>query len=574
MILRRRLKILFVSLLLPLEVWAGPKDPPGNYDEVRLPDGSYRIQYSGIGEVYEKISPKRRKELLEISKARFSGDNQLNLLPRVLTEAEIGLLREGVVQRATALKLFFEDHYSGRKSYLKKKILPKAFVEQIISRHGEQDWERKIPKTALNWLYGPDIVRLADGTFAIVEDNFGSLGGLGDLVKAPETLLDLVPEYKRHLEIPNPITFYQQLANRYHERAAKNGGKAVMLQYRAEIYDDKEVYRLMDLMDGFGIETVEFDWQKPVDGRTKKFLEVKPDGVYLQRRVGGKIKSEKVGYLFIQGEVKDLDSLTGANRRSRLMAVAKSYIETLGKKADPRVAEMMRKNALGEPFAIADAEALFTEVFQKSNYHDPFMKYGSGGVPGLLEAIISGKVGANYSPGLGFVEDKEFYTVVPDLIRYYLDEIPLIQNLETKSFRKFERGKAKFDADTFDKVFANIENYVMKGVAGMGGAEVWIGKKMTAPEIEILKAKVRDAPSLFIIQEYKDLSVMEGDLVDLRLISDVGPEVGDVLTANVPWGRASPLKGSGKVNISSGGSETAVFVRKTSSLPCSKYLRH
>lgn len=554
-------------ILVPLYAWASAGDPPTNYDEVRNADGSLRLHYQGISEIYEKISPTRQRELLRQSKVHFDGDNQLNLLPRVLTENEMESVRAGVTQRAHALKLFFEDHYSGKKTYLKQKILPREFVDQIIARHGEQSWEGKIPKEALSWLYGPDIVRLPNGTFAIVEDNFGYIGGLGDLVKAPETLFKLVPEYNRYLEIPNPKAFYQRLANRYKDRAEKNGGKVVLLTYTASDLDDNESYRLFDIMDEFGVETVQFDSYKSPDARTAKYLEVKPDGVYLRKKVGGRMKSEKVGFVFIQGHPSDIDSSSPYSRRVRIIKAIDNYLNWTGKKADPRVVKLMRENALGRPFMIEEAESLFSEPKFKT-YYDLYLNYGKGGVPGLYDAVMTGKVGANYAPGMSFAEDKEFYTAVPDLIRHYLKQEPLIQNLETASFRKFVKGKAIFDESTFDHVFAHIEDYVIKGVAGMGGAEVWIGRKLTAEGIATLKETIRQSPSLFILQSYQSLSVMNGDLVDLRLIADVGPIAGDVVTAPYPWGRASPMKGSGKVNISSGGSETAVFVRKTASLDC------
>ncbi|MBS1962723.1 MAG: circularly permuted type 2 ATP-grasp protein [Bdellovibrionales bacterium] len=559
---------LAVLLLVPLFAFAGPGDPPKNYDEVHRADGSYRLHYEGIGQVYEKIPAKRKKELLVEGEKLFEGDNPLNLLPRVLTEDEMATLEAGVKQRATALKLFFQDHYSGKKSYLKENVLPRDFVDQIIARHGEQSWEGKIPDSALSWLYGPDILRLPDGSFAVVEDNFGYLGGLGDLERAPDALLKLVPEYQRYLEVPNPLAFYQKLANRYHARAEKFGGKAVLLTYRPSEFDDNEGFRLRDLMDRFGVESVYFNSLASPDGRTAKYLEVRENGVYLKTKVGGKTKSEKVGYLFIQGHMDDMDSLSEGARRGRLIKVAEGYLEHMGEKADARVVKMMHENALGNPFTIGEAETLLKEAVGAAGYKEPYLTVGKGGVPGLFDAIHSGKVGANYTPGLGFVEDKEFYTAVPDLIRFYLHEEPKLGNLSTESFRKFADGKAVFDQTVFDRVFADFDQYVVKGVAGMGGKEVWIGKKMAKAEIEELKAKVRESPSLFIVQEYKPLSVMDGNLVDLRLIADVGPKLGDVATAPFPWGRASPLSGSGKVNISSGGSETAVFVRKNASMDC------
>ncbi len=554
---------------------AGPKDPLPNYNEVFRPDGTVRLHYQGIYETYQKLSPSKRKELLRKSKKLFSGDNQLNLLPRVLTQPEADELKAGVKQRATALKMFFADHYSGKKTYLENSRLKPEFVNQIIARHGDQAWEGRVTPEVVNWLYGPDILRLPNGKFAIVEDNFGSLGGLGDLEKAPQALFELIPEYSKHLEVPNPVLFYQRLANRYKERAKPFGSeKVVLLQHIDKYQDDKEGKRLTKLMDRFEVETVTFDYTTGRPANTAKTLVVKEDGVYLVTKAAKRTKRprlEKIGYVFIQGEITDIDSKSPGVRRIRLIKVFNDYLDQFKAKADPRVSAMILANSLGKPFDLEDAERLYEETVKKQWNHY-YAKTDDAGVPGLLTAILKGKVGGNYTPGLGFVEDKEFYIAVPELIRYYLHQEPILENIETGSFRTFDHHVAKFDEAAFANVFKNLDQYVIKGVSGMGGAEVWIGPKLDKKGIEDLKVMVRENPSLFIFQKYLPLSQMEGDLVDLRFMADVGPKTGDVLLAEAPWGRASPMKGSGKVNISSGGSETSVFIRNNIDLNCQQNL--
>lgn len=562
---------LLLSLLVTSPIYAGDPEKPTHYDEVLRPDGTPRLHYQGIYEEYQKLSPEKREALLLKSRKHFQGDNQLNLLPRVLTPQEFGEIKKGVEQRAKALKLFFNDHYSGKKSYLKKKILNEEFVNQIIARHGDQDWGTKISKETISWLYGPDILRLPDGRFAVVEDNFGYVGGLGDLEKAPETLFKLMPKYKRYLEIPNPTAFYQQMAMRFKERAKKHGGKVVLLQHASRYFDDKEDFRVRKIMERYGVEWVEMDFAGAKHKDSKKRLVTESDGVYLVRNEGGTVTREKVGFVMIQSSIMDIDSSTPELRRKRLVAVFNSYLEDYPGKKDPRIARLLLDNSLGKPFTLEEAEKIHKEIVEPV-WRDFYARKEGTGVPGLIDALLKGQVASNYSPGLDFVEDKEFYIAVPELIKYYLGEKPILTNIDTGSFRAFHAAGAGLDEKAFDKVFANIGEYVVKGVSGMGGAEVWIGPKMTPEAITELKAKVRAAPSLFIFQSYLPLSHMDGALVDLRLMADVGPDVGDILTASAPWGRASPMHGSGKVNISSGGSETSVFIRNTVDLPCKPLL--
>lgn len=559
-LLSKQIPRLALVLIFPLLSLAGEPGKLTHYDEVLHPDGTVRPHYDGIYQEYKKLTRAQRRELLLKSGTLFQGDNHLNLLPRVLTPSEFSDIKSGVEQRAKALKLFFNDHYSGKKTYLKNQVLNEEFVNQIIARHGDQEWGTKIPEEAISWLYGPDILRLPNGRFAVVEDNFGYIGGLGDLEKAPESLFKLMPQYKRYLDIPNPTAFYEQMAARFKERAAKHGGKAVLLQHMSRYFDDNEDFRVRKIMERYGVEWVEMDFAGARHKDAKKRLVTEPDGVYLVRNEGGKVTREKVGFVMTQSSIMDLDSTTPELRRKRLVEVFNSYLEEFRDEADPRVRQLLLDNSLGKPFTIEEAEKLHKKVVEPV-WHDYYARKEGTGVPGLVDAVLKGQVGSNYAPGLDFVEDKEFYIAVPELIKYYLGEKPILENIETGSFRAFHASGAGLDEVAFDKVFTHIKDYVVKGVSGMGGAEVWIGPKMTLADIQELKAKVRATPSLFIFQGYLPLSHMDGDLVDLRLMADVGPKVGDILTAKAPWGRASPMKGNGKVNISSGGSETSVFIR-------------
>ena len=181
-------------------------------------------------------------------------------------------------------------------------------------------------------------------------------------------------------------------------------------------------------------------------------------------------------------------------------------------------------------------------------------------VPGLFDAVLSGKVQTNYSPGLEFLDDKQFTTYVDDLVRFYLGEEPILQNVPTRRFVSYDAsGQARVDRDALAEVMANKDMYVLKIVDGRGGDGVWVGPKTKASDWLKLRARVLANPEAFIAQEYKHLSVLGDRIVDLRLLSMVD-ENGRVIVAGTPWGRSIPLSGDGKVNISKQGQETVVVV--------------
>ncbi len=104
------------------------------------------------------------------------------------------------------------------------------------------------------------------------------------------------------------------------------------------------------------------------------------------------------------------------------------------------------------------------------------------GCPGLLNAARAGHVTLANAVGNGVADDKLVYTYVPDLVRYYLHEEPLLRNVETW----------RLDTeDNVDFVLANLADLVLKPVDGSGGKGIVIGPQASADEL----AKVRSAVS-------------------------------------------------------------------------------
>jgi uncharacterized circularly permuted ATP-grasp superfamily protein len=113
------------------------------------------------------------------------------------------------------------------------------------------------------------------------------------------------------------------------------------------------------------------------------------------------------------------------------------------------------------------------------------------------------------------------------------------------------------------------DQWVFKKVDGRGGSEVWVGPKVTKEELKKLRIAILKNPDEFIIQNYTQLSQLEDYLVDLRLLASLDSKRS--IVSELPWGRAKPIDGNGKVNLSDGGAETLVIVRsRLARLRCSK----
>jgi uncharacterized circularly permuted ATP-grasp superfamily protein len=137
------------------------------------------------------------------------------------------------------------------------------------------------------------------------------------------------------------------------------------------------------------------------------------------------------------------------------------------------------------------------------------------GCPGLIDAARSGQVVLANAVGNGVADDKLVYTYVPDLIRYYLDEEPVLRNVDT-----WRLG----DADAREEVMDRLDELVVKPVDGSGGKGIVIGPAASRPELDELRAKVMAEPRNWIAQPVVQLSTVptfvDGKLgprhVDLR----------------------------------------------------------
>ena len=114
------------------------------------------------------------------------------------------------------------------------------------------------------------------------------------------------------------------------------------------------------------------------------------------------------------------------------------------------------------------------------------------GVPGIMEAYLSGNVAIMNAPGNGVADDKGIYYFVPKMIKYYLGEEPLLDNAPT--YLPYFKEDKKY-------IFDNMEKLVIKDVAEAGGYGVMFGHAMTKIQLADLKTIIEANPRRFIAQE-------------------------------------------------------------------------
>lgn len=119
------------------------------------------------------------------------------------------------------------------------------------------------------------------------------------------------------------------------------------------------------------------------------------------------------------------------------------------------------------------------------------------GCAGVLNAARAGRVTIANAVGNGVADDKLIYTWVPDLIRYYLGEEPVLANADT--YRLDHR-------DAVEWVLSNLSSLVLKPVDGSGGKGIVIGPRADEQTLDALAAKVRESPRDWIAQKPIGLS--------------------------------------------------------------------
>jgi uncharacterized circularly permuted ATP-grasp superfamily protein len=406
-----------------------------------------------------------------------------DIIPRTILKKEWDRVQEGLVQRLTALNCFINDVYNDRK-IIKDKIVPAELLDS--STNFRKECVGITPQFGV-WAHicGSDLIRDADGTMYVLEDN---------------------------LRVPSGVSY--MLENR-------NISKRVL----PELF---ERYNIQP-MDNYPTQL--FDTLSSISPYPADFPEVAvlTPGIFNSAYFEHSFLAQRMGAELVEGSdlvVGDDDCV---------------YMKT--------VAGLSRVDVI---YRRIDDLFLDPEVFNKDS---------ALGVKGLMRAWSKGKVGLANAPGAGVADDKVVYTYVPDMIKYYLGEDPILPNVPSyKCEDKVQR----------QHVLENLENLVVKPANESGGYGMYIGPRENKRTTAEMKRRIKANPRNYIAQPIINLSTVptlcdnaiEPRHVDLRpfiLQSDRSFVTAGGLT------RVALVKGSLVVNSSQGGGskDTWIIEEKT-----------
>ncbi len=403
-----------------------------------------------------------------------------DLLPRILTAEEWRKIEKGLTQRITALNLFLEDIYHQGK-ILADKVVPRELIYSC--RHFRREMRGlSVPRGIYVSVCGTDLVRLPDGSFAVLEDN---------------------------LRVPSGVSY--MLANR---KVLKRVFPSLFLDYGVSPVDHYAQSLLGTLR---SLAPIYYG------GKNEPTVVLLTPGVFNSAYFEHTFLAQQMGIELVEG-------------RDLLVHDNVVYMRTTA--------------------GLRRVDVIYRRV--DDDFMDPltFRPDSNLGVPGLFNAYRAGNVTLANAIGTGVADDKAMYSYVPAMIRYYLDQDPVLQNVPT--YLCMEDSQRSY-------VLEHLHEMVVKAVGESGGYGMLIGPHSTAEQRENFRLAIMADPRNYIAQPTLSLSrapcFLDGGVearhVDLRPYILFGENV-----TLVPGGltRVALRRGSLVVNSSQGGGSKDTWV--------------
>ena len=404
-----------------------------------------------------------------------------DLIPRIISLREWERTRAGLEQRVTALNLFINDLYG-----VQKIIADGVFPAEVLAgsvNFREQCCGIRPPYGVWAHVCGSDLVRGAEGTLYVLEDNLRVPSGVSYMLENRQVMKKVFPELFEDIDI-QPVDDYPA--------------------------------RLFDTLASLSPRPADY----PV-------VVVVTPGMFNSAYFEHAWLAQQMGVELVEGRDLVVDEHDCVFMRT---------IHGL-----ERVDVIYRR---------IDDAFLDPEVFREDSQL---------GVPGLMRAWRAGNVGLANAPGAGVADDKVVYSYVPEIIRYYLDQEPLVPNVPT--WRCSIASELKH-------VLANIDKLVVKPANESGGYGMLIGPHATRAEHNRFKKLIQADPRNYIAQPTLAISTcptLVGSQIEPRHV-DLRPFILSADQQYVTTGgltRVAMRAGSLVVNSSQGGGSKDTWIVDT-----------
>ncbi len=401
-----------------------------------------------------------------------------DIIPRVIAASEWRHIELGLKQRLTAINHFINDLYH-EQLIIRDGVFPADLLEHSVNFRPECVGVN--PAFGV-WAHisGSDLVRDADGTMYVLEDN---------------------------LRVPSGVSYV--LENR-----------AISKRVFADLFARQSILPVDAYTDELNRMLVSI----APDGISNPTIAVLTPGIYNSAYFEHSFLAQRLGAALVEGAdlvVGDDDCV---------------YMRTIGGRERVHVIYRRIDDLFMDPEAFRPDSTL--------------------GVPGLMRAWRAGTVAIANAPGAGVADDKVVYAWVPDIIRYYLDEEPLIPNVPT--YRCVYPDEKNYVID-------HIDQLVVKPANESGGYGLLIGDRATRSELDAHIALIESDPRNWVAQPILSLSTVptlcDGEIQPRHV--DLRPFILTGATSYVSAGgltRVALREGSLIVNSSQGGGSKDTWI--------------
>jgi uncharacterized circularly permuted ATP-grasp superfamily protein len=401
-----------------------------------------------------------------------------DIVPRIIDGGEWDAVETGLKQRIRAINQFIDDVYHDR-AIIRDGVVPE-WVFTSSKGYLPQCQGLNPPGGVWAHVTGTDLVRDADGTFFVLEDN---------------------------LRVPSGVSYV--LLNR-----------TLMKRNFPQVFHESRVRRVMDYPDQF----MKLLHRLAPDEATHPHVAVLTPGVYNSAYFEHAFLAQEMGALLVEGRDLVYD----------------------GKYICARTTDGLEK--IDVIYRRIDDDFLDPEVFRPDSVL---------GCPGIMKAFRAGHLTLANAPGTGVADDKVVYAFVPDMIRYYYGEEPILPNVPTHLC---------FHNEALEYTLDNLDKLVVKPASESGGYGMLIGPHASPKEREAFAKMLRANPRNYISQPTLALSRapvlvedhFEGRHLDLRPYILHGGDSTYVLPGGLT--RVALQKGSLVVNSSQGGGTKDTWV--------------
>lgn len=344
----------------------------------------------------------------------------LDIVPRVIPADDWDVLERGVTQRVRTLEAFLDDVYD-QMNVVKDGVVPRSLITTSEHFHRAVHGFRPAGGVRVH-ISGIDVVRDAEGTFRVLEDNVRVPSGVSYVLENRRAMSKGLPEAIGSVNVRPVEEYPRRLLAALRKSAPSNVENPVVVVLTPGVFNS--AYFEHTLLAGLmGVELVE--------GR---------------------------------------DLVTRGNKVYMRTTDGEQRVDVIYKRIDDEFLDPMH-----------------------------FRSDSVLGCPGIINAARAGNVTIANAVGNGVADDKLVYTYMPDLVRYYLGEDPIVANVDT--FRLEER-------EAREEVMDRLDELVVKPVDGSGGKGLVIGPDATAAELEELRRKVLADPRGWIAQPVLQLSTV------------------------------------------------------------------